>query len=382
MDYRTVQLPEDLFEPFAIGPDVLVGLIGHRPSQRVAAFDLAGGCLWQIELDQPHAIGTVNNGECWLIGRSTISAYGLDAEKTHEFELPLQRRERIGALIRSDDSLFISIYRTKADKHADLSPRVIRLSLDGELVWSSVLPIESIAYEGCVSMGVATNWEVRESPPWKPSTWLPYGPDQLLSSEDRILASFQEMPRSGIGCRYVLNSTTGELMWKSRPAPISEAAALAGGGFLIGNQGYGAFETHQYEDGKPALTKWESHGYYARLSCGKVISLEMSNDLSVSQHLVEMLPGGTVQRLSDRLPGYYSSRLIITPSDTAYFWRADRIWSWTEDQGLREEASIGFGDSSFASCLPFSPTRFGIRVTGPHSENVTGRMRAFVVVDS
>lgn len=313
------------------------------------------------------------------MGRHGVVAFALDGTQIHEFELGLRRRERIGAIARLDNALFLSIYRTKPDEKIGMSPRVVRTSLDGKIAWSTMLPVDKVAYKGCVHMGVVTGWEVQQMPPWHPRSWLPFGSDQLLVSGSRLLASFQEMPRSGIGCRYVLDTESGHLIWKSQATPIAEALALDNGRFLIGDQGYGAFETHHYEDNAEPLRKWDSHGHYTALSDGRLICIEMSNNLSVPQHVVEFMADGTVRQLTQPLEGYYTSKPILSDDENLYFWRADRLWKWSDERGLQSLSSLGFGDGSFASSLFFSTGRFGLDVHGPY--RASGNHRIFAVFE-
>ena len=128
-------------------------------------------------------------------------------------------------------------------------------------MWESRLPIDTIAYHGCVHTGVATNWKIRPIPPRTPDSWLPHGDDPLIVSGNRLLATFKEWSRSGIGCRYVLDIETGSLLWQSEPLPVQNVAAGGSGKFLMGAQGYGAFETALYQDKVDSMPHWKSHGH-------------------------------------------------------------------------------------------------------------------------
>jgi outer membrane protein assembly factor BamB len=328
----------------------------------LAAYDLNGAELWTRRLGSTYRLATVTQGECWLIGRRDVVAITLRGIASHDFEAPLDRREVLGALIRTGDSLLISVYRTKPDRNGALTPRILRTNLDGAVLWSTTLPVGQIAYEGCERIGVATNWEVRPIPPWSPERWLPYGDDQLLQSGKRILASFKEMPRSGIGCRYVLDLQNGALLWTSRPAPIANALPLGDSKFLMGAQGYGAFETHLYEEDRIHLQRWDSHGHYVAMPDGPICCIELDNAMPKPQFIVQLLPDGAVERRSERLEGYYTSKPILAADGRIYFWRAGRVWRWSPVSRLEEVAALGSPDGSYASSLAFCEHRFAFNV--------------------
>ncbi len=152
---------------------------------------------------------------------------------------------------------------------------------------------------------------------------------------------------------------------------------LVGGRFLMGDQGYGAFETTLYEDKVENLVAWPSHGHVIEME-DRLISIQMSNDLSVPQFLVGLEEGGKVSPLSQRLGGYYTSTPQLMADGNIYFWRADAVWAWNPKDGLRSVFHAGFGEGSFASTLKFDERRlaFNIHRAYGHSHN----QRMFVVL--
>lgn len=225
-------------------------------------------------------------------------------------------------------------------------------------------------------MGIKTNWEIKEMPAWKPESWLPYGDDQLIISSNRILASYQEMPKSGIGCRYILDLGTGRLLWKSKAAPIANAVALNNGFFLMGIQGYGAFETHLFDENKDEIMIWNSHGIDFVTDEGNIMSIQMSNDLSVPQHIVKLHSNGEITSHSEQLPGYHTSKPLLFSDRRVFFWRGDHLWLWKPNDGLKVETKIGLGEGSYATSHRFPKDKFALNIRHSYGNRLSERIWA------
>jgi hypothetical protein len=132
------------------------------------------------------------------------------------------------------------------------------------------------------------------------------------------------MPSSGIGFGYAVSLTDGALRFTTRTGPLSEVAAIGGGAFLVGYQGYGAFETLRYDRDGRVAERWASHGYYLVGDGVRVIELE--NTRPSRMHLVRLLPGGAVAK-GEWLDGYYTSRPLLGADGTAYFFRKGAVFA-------------------------------------------------------
>jgi hypothetical protein len=376
---RTISLPDKLSFPRAVYPDVIVGMLGTQPSKKLMAIGLDETIHWTLARDKSCVIGDVRDGKVWLYESRAVVAVAGDGFQICREPVRLEKHEQIGCLAAIDDGVLLSIYCNEEHAKYGRAPRLLRLNANCQEMWSTRLPVKTIAYRGCVHMGVATNWQTEESPPWKPSTWLPCGDDQLLVSGDRVLASFQEMPRSGIGCRYVLDVDTGDLVWMSESSPIANACSIGDGKFLMGDQGYGAFKTTLYEDEVSDLRSWPSHGHDVVIG-GDLLSVQMSNDLSVPQHVVCLGDGGAVHRRSDRLPGYYTSKPVTMSDGNLYFWRAGQLWTWNQEDGLNSGAELGPDEGAYASSLQFTDSRVAFNVCPGYAKEDAHR-RVFAILE-
>lgn len=207
--------------------------------------------------------------------------------------------------------------------HAPMRPPVLeRADLDGTSRWSATLPVGPIAYEGVVTMRADEGWTTRPMDAWVPETWFVTSPALTLSG-DAVLACFTEMPRSGIGYGYVVSLADGALRFATKRGPVSNVAPLGGGAFLVGYQGYGAFETLRYERDGRVSQCWPSHGHYL-VAPDDLRVIELENVLPSKMHLARLQPGGRVTK-GDWLDGYYTSPPLHARDGTAYFFRKGAI---------------------------------------------------------
>jgi hypothetical protein len=140
---------------------------------------------------------------------------------------------------------------------------------------------------------------------------------------------------------YVLSLVDGALRFATQQGPISETAALGRGAFLVGYQGYGAFETLLYERDGDMQTRWASHGHYL-VSETDVRVIEMENVLPSKMHLARLLPGGVVVR-GARLDGYYTAKPSLRADNTALFFRNGALLA-ARDLVIDERLELGAAD--------------------------------------
>lgn len=200
---------------------------------------------------------------------------------------------------------------------------MIKLDPSGSVLWSTTLPVGALGYQGVVEAGVHTGWETQPKRPWRPESWEPIrygGSEPLLMSGDRLLASFFEFPRSGIGCCYGLDAVSGSLLWVTEPAPTHTLAVAGPGRFYQGLQGYGAFETRLLGPDGAILRRWEVHGYLVIDAGGVVRCVEMENVLPARMRYSLLLPNRDVRR-GPLLEGYYTTYPLVSREGVVAFWR-------------------------------------------------------------
>jgi hypothetical protein len=205
---------------------------------------------------------------------------------------------------------------------------VYRIDPHGTVVWrTSTAPPPTIS--GYVSeMRREDNFAIKPARAWKPEQWnIAYC--DLHVWGDRLFALYAEMPRSGIGIGYGIDVHSGSLVYTTPPAPYAEiSGALDVGSFLVGIQGYGAFETRLVDRNGVVRTIWPSHGLAVIGSPTRVVELE--NVLPSRSHVATLLDDGTVSR-GAHLPGYSTSPVLVGDDGSLVFWRENALMRVTPD---------------------------------------------------
>ncbi len=214
---------------------------------------------------------------------------------------------------------------TKRRPAAGSLPRHARLACydrRGWTRWSTTLALRDLAFPGLVMIGRDTGPEPVPVPPWTPWTLAPGSPTSLLVSGSRIAATVA-CESSGIAVTFFVDTETGRLVGSTRPGP-SRLQAIAGPGeFLLGTQGYGAFETCRYDATGAVIQHWPTHAQML-IDTDSVVSGPESQNTSRAQYFVRFGTDGWVQR-GPRLKGYDTAYPALDRNGTAVFWRNSRL---------------------------------------------------------
>jgi hypothetical protein len=307
------------------------------------AVDAALATVWTVPVANDSRGLVVSVGDrVWLLDSLGASAFDQDGARKGRVDLPVPKGMVAAAYTLIGDDLIVAYDHG----HGRVCPPVVqRVGRDGVLGWSTTLPVGSVAFEGVVQMSADERWKARPMDPWLPKTWLSAS-DTLLVSGDAVLARFHEMPRSGIGFGYALSLADGTLRFTTKMGPLSEAATLGNGAFLVGYQGYGAFETLRYErDGRGSM-RWASHGHYL-VTGDDIRVIELENVLPSKMHIARLLPDGSVVR-GAWLEGYYTSRPHLRSDGTILFCRAGAL-VMARDLAIERRLAIASADEDLLS---------------------------------
>jgi outer membrane protein assembly factor BamB len=240
-------------------------------------------------------------GMPWMLDLAGASALGERGDPLARVAARVPEGMHVSACAWVDDGLVFALHHApRGPMHA---PIVQRVDTDGTLRWSTTLP---------APLAEERVWRVR------PRTWLSTS-ETLDVSGDVVLACFSDMPASGIGFGYALSLTDGALRFTTASGPMRSTAALGGGAFLVGYQGYGAFETQHYDRDGRVRTRWASQGHYV-IAGDDIRVIELSNANPYAMHLARLLQDGSVVR-GQRLGGYHTSPPSLRPDGTALFFR-------------------------------------------------------------
>lgn len=201
---------------------------------------------------------------------------------------------------------------------------IARIRRDGTMVWRTDLaPPEEIAYAGIVQWEAATGFQPRQVPPWRPRSWdMRLVKDPIVVGERLVVVGAGDY-ESGLSCRYALALDTGQVAWRTEPAPWSHATSI-GEGWFLGQQGYGAFEVSRVIEDGTVVDKWPVDGYVTRLPSGAIHVIELENILPSRMHASALLDGRVVKR-GPHLDGYRTSRPALTVDGELIFWRNDEL---------------------------------------------------------
>lgn len=337
------QLERQARDVVAVADGVIV--LSSTPwASHLEAFDARLSPVWNRPLTQGGVALSAVDGVPWVLDSAGAWAVGDGGGERARVNVPPRGGMCLSAFAPLADSF---VFAWQHGPHAPTRRPVLEcVGRDGTVRWSIILPLGSVAYEGVVEMSHDEGWEARPKEPWKPESWV--STSRTLSvSGDAVLACFTEMPRSGIGFGYVVGLDDGALRYVTRTGPITEVAPAGGGAFLIGYQGYGAFETLRYERDGTVTGRWPSHGHYLVGQDVRVIEL---TNAGASMHVTRLLPRGAVTR-GERLEGYYTSRPLVAPDATAYIFRAGAVLAVRDLSIERRLRLASPGDNLYSTAM-------------------------------
>lgn len=299
--------------------DNVVVLTSRDEATFLEAYDARLAPLWSKRLERSAVALLAVDQIPWVLDSEGVWACGDNGDCLVRVRVPPREGMRLSAVCSVADGF---VFAWQHNVHTPVrAPLLERVNSDSTVHWSVTLPVRSVGHEGVVQMSADEGWQIRPVDPWFPDTWFSTS-STLIVSEDAVLACFSDMPRSGIGFGYAVSLADGSLRFTTQMGPIKEAASVGEGEFLVGYQGYGAFETLHYKRDGRVSERWGSHGYYLVGDGVRVIELE--NRLPSKMHLVDLLPGGVVRK-GEWLDGYYTSRPLLSADGTAYFFRKGEV---------------------------------------------------------
>jgi hypothetical protein len=337
-------LPDRLLDIACLQDGNVLILSSANEGTLLEAFDASLAPVWKTRLDyRALALRVDANGTAWVLdtnGALAFRAPGVSAARVALRKRPDMNLSAFGLV---EDGI---VFAWQHDfSNSMRSPVLERVQMDATVCWEARLPVGSIAYEGVVQMRADEGWKPRPKDAWMPETWVSTSTSLVLSG-DAILASFSEMPRSGTGCGYVVSLADGSLQFVTKLGPIHEIAAFGSGEYLVGFQGYGAFETLLYAANGQVQARWPSHGRYV-IYDRDIRVIEMENVLPSKMRLARLLPGGALTK-GDLLNGYYTSTPHLR-ADGAYVFYRDGTLFAARETSISEHIMLCSPDESVYS---------------------------------
>ncbi|MET1072824.1 MAG: hypothetical protein ABWY11_09295 [Umezawaea sp.] len=140
-------------------------------------------------------------------------------------------------------------------------------------------------------------------------------PRAAHASADRLLVLTDSLDYHAwghLGPALLLDLGTGERIAELRG---ERAAALDGGRFLLGLEGYGTFETWLHDRDGALVTTWHSYGHYL-VDADGVRVVECDRRRPTRSAVVRLLPDGSVERGHALRDGQVSAPVVL-PDGTA-----------------------------------------------------------------
>ncbi len=282
----------------------------------------------------------------WLSDGRGLTRVGAEGSIKGAIEIPVEPAEQLGNFILVPDGFVVALFRPSLGKSGKIRGRVARLDAAGDIVWSTMLPAGDIAYAGVVVMRADTGWQPQTKRPWQPEDWQPARRGEpLLVSADRVLARYFEL-RSGLGRSFCLNWADGRTDWVTEPRPEGSVALAGPAEFLLGVQGYGAYDLYLYDRDGNQRQHWASHAEVVVTETGELRGVEMENCLPSRMHFCVFERDGTVRK-GPHLDDYYTTYPVVNRHGIAAFWRHGKLRTvdalleertlW-EDRGLAERS--------------------------------------------
>lgn len=313
----------------ASGSGPLYVVCGDRPGTSLHAVGLDGSIRWSRRFERAGGMLRVaEDGGIWLSGGGAFIETlptGSPGRRVVPSCLP---DERLGSFVVLPDG-FLLTWTTSPYRGA----RVERLDRRGARVWSTPITVRGLGYHGVTHRGVDTGWRPEPMPAWEPRDFTPERDEGLLVSGDRLLATYVETA-SGLGVGYCLDLGSGDLVGETPPHPTGARAVAGPGRFLVGAQGYGAFETYLYDRDGTVVAEWAGHGRPLVSHRGRIRIVELENRSSSPARLRRLHRDGTMTD-GPMLPGYHTVGPVLGGDGRAAFWRDGRLQVTGPDLSVR-----------------------------------------------
>ena len=329
--------------------DILFAIL--RPSNGsgyhrwLVGISLEKGILWEYKHPDfsPDELRIAANGDAYISSGNEIQQVDENGQlqKSITFELALD--QTIGSFVLIEEGFLLAI-----EGNDQPNAKVLRTNLNGEIVWESPISPKGIAYKGVVQMRATNNWQVEEKPPWQPRSWNCLINNEIIVSGENVLVSYHEFPGSGVGMSFCLHIKTGAIQWTTKPAPFESVCGLKDGKFLIGHQGYGAFDMDLFDTDGKIIESWASAGKAVVNSHEQKFAIEMDNRSSSKLHFVALKKERKVKK-GKRIPGYYIIYPVLDDLGNVVFWRDNTLMIIDKEGKLHTPFSLTPTDRDWTS---------------------------------
>lgn len=170
-------------------------------------------------------------------------------------------------------------------------------------------------------------------------------PEQAHVSGDRLLVTTRSVDYHAwgvLGPALLLDLDDGTLVAELRG---DRGAALPGGRFLLGLEGYDLFDTWLHNRAGTLLETWRSYGHYVVDQGGDVRVVECDRRSPTGSRVVRLLPGGVIEPGPQLVDGRVPSPVVLDDRTIVLL-----------DAGVLRAVDHALGDRVLATLLPVPPS--------------------------
>ncbi|WDD99386.1 hypothetical protein [Thalassomonas actiniarum] len=351
-------LPRQLSAPFCLDPQTLCS-INSEDNHCFIVIRLDRYLLFSTRLPQPCRFGDVKDDICVLIGNSSLFFSTDTGGSFTEIAVPLEPEERLGKVKIDRQEIIVRLFQMKKHPTFGLQPRLLCLSLSGDLIWQTRFPVVNEKHILVCSANLLPE-DLPRTREQEPRYWLP-GVQELLISDHILMVSYADYATTGLGAWYAIHTGSGRLLWQSRSEPLDHTTALSDGRFILGTSGYGAFDSYLFAAENNITNHWPANGPCFKTGEGRLMLLQSGDSSSDHQQLLELAPEGSLMKHNQSFPdgNHHIAKLLQLAGDKIFFWRNHSLWSWQTKQGLSKLIQVNT-QSYLVKLLALSPSSFAL----------------------
>jgi hypothetical protein len=346
--FRSIAIPGSIVGLSALsadGPIVVASRKQGEPDTIIlSAVDLAGELLWRQQFEgRPETPRVSQTGTMWIAhrhgGEATLTELDQFGNGLRSVNPESSHGDRIGAFVVLHDGFCVAWLPPRVTRDTPSTPvgRVSLHSFEGPHRWFARADMGELSYRGLAEWSADEDFVGKPMKPWFPPEIDVVSRDPLLVSGTRVAVTFDDCPRlhgSGIGVTFIFDIATGHLIERTPPGPHGYKAIPRPNEFLVGLQGYGAFETHHLDETGSSVQSWPSHSMLVVDRAGSFRGPESQNISPSSSHFVVLELDGRVTH-GPALNEYYTSYPAIDEYGTTVFWRDGRLVTVDADLKMR-----------------------------------------------
>ncbi len=279
---------------------------------RLIGISLTQGILWKLDSKFMHGnaieLRIAKDDTAWVSYQNTLIHISTKGKIIERLSVKLERRQEIGTFVILDNT-FIVCLQGKEKSQA----KILKITSNGVVEWEIKIPLSGMA----VFNEDTGKWTLDQN---QFTSWIcAYSSEStVLALNKYFLVYYYDMPRSGTGVLYCIDSVSGKIRWTTRPLTLFSLACYTADSILIGTSGYGAFDTYLYNLNGKILRHWKSQGHILITPEKEIKLVEQTNSVK-SQYLVQLFVDGHIKK-GPKICEAYTCYPVIDENGVVILW--------------------------------------------------------------